>query len=485
MSSILQTRQIASFALDIAYEDIGEKNTEQLKRHLLDAIGSLIYAVTAPSVQKLIRQYAILGEGGFCKVPMVKNLPYDRAAQFFTALIRYPDFMDNFLGKEATCHPSDNIGSLLSLSQYKPVTGKEFLTAMAAGYQVQCRLIQELPVMKKGIDHTVLLAYSVMAAIARLIGLSVEQTAHALGMAGCSINSMVTSRASYTYEWKGFASSLDALDCVNIALLAEQGMTGPIAIFEGSKGVKDVFDMELDYDWSKENFELIQKCILKKYNAEVHAQSALDAVLELKEQHHILAENIKNVEITTFLTAYHIIGSGAYGDRKNVMSKEQADHSLFYLAAVALLDGQVYPEQFEPERINNGDVQQLLKKISVNTKFPLHKPLMIAGLLDPYTQAYPEKMKASVDITLHDGKTFTCEKEDYHGFFTRPFTWEDTIDKFKRLSANTVTEEKQEQIITTIINLDKESSMDNITDVLASIQGKKRTAPENIVAPSV
>ena len=82
---------------------------------------------------------------------------------------------------------------------------------MAVGYQIECRLIEEVPVMKKGIDHTVLLAYSVAAALSRLVGLNEEQAAHALGIAGCSINSMVTSRASYTYEWKGFASSLDAL----------------------------------------------------------------------------------------------------------------------------------------------------------------------------------------------------------------------------------------------------------------------------------
>ena len=75
------------------------------------------------------------------------------------------------MGKEATCHPGDNIGPLLAISQYKPVTGKDFLTAMAVAYQLECRLIEELPVMKKGIDHTVLLAYSVVAALSKLAGL--------------------------------------------------------------------------------------------------------------------------------------------------------------------------------------------------------------------------------------------------------------------------------------------------------------------------
>src|SRR6185312_2934894 len=142
MEKELQNRQIAEFALKTKYEDVGAANIDQLKKHLLDALGSYIHATTRPTIQKLVKQMQIMGEGGKCKVPILKNLPYDRAAQLYTALIRYPDFMDNFMGKEATCHPSDNIGPLLAASQYRPTTGKEFLTAMAIAYQIECRLVE-------------------------------------------------------------------------------------------------------------------------------------------------------------------------------------------------------------------------------------------------------------------------------------------------------------------------------------------------------
>ena len=468
MSKSYQTLQIARFALGARFEDIPPSTIDQLKRHLLDALGSMLHATSRPAIQKLVRQLKVLGNGGPCTVPLVGNLPYDRAAQLFTALIRYPDFMDNFMGKEATCHPSDNIGSLLAISRYKPTSGKDFLTAMAVGYQIECRLIEEVPVMKKGIDHTVLLAYSVAAALSKLVGLSEEQAAHALGMAGCSINSMVTSRASYTYEWKGFASSLDALDCTNIVLLAEQGMTGPISIFEGPKGVEDVFGMKLDYDWSKETFELIPKCVLKEYNAEVHAQSMLNAIITLRQKHNPDPVNIEKINLTTFLTAYHIIGSGSYGDRKTVHSKEQADHSLFYLAAVALLDGEVYPEQFEPERINRPDVQELLQKVYVDTKFPLHKPVMVAGMLDPYTMVYPREMKAKAEIVLKDGNSLVCDAEDYHGFHTRPFSWEDTVRKFRRLASGIINEQQMDDLVYTVQHLDELTEMNPLLDQLGT-----------------
>ncbi len=124
--------------------------------------------------------------------------------------------------------------------------------------------------------------------------------------------------------------------------------------------------------------------------------------------------------------------------------------------AVALLDSDVYPQQFGPARIEKDDVQQLLRKIEVHTGFPLHKPMKLAGLLDPYTEAYPDKVKAKVQITRKDGKTFACEKGDYPGFLTDPLTWPDIIEKFKRLTGNVINESRKNEIIECVKNLEKE-----------------------------
>jgi 2-methylcitrate dehydratase len=455
MQNDLQNVQIARFALSAKYTDVGLANIDQLKKHLLDAIGSLLHATTKPAPRKMMRQLTFLSDGGPCKVPLLEGLPFDRAAQWYTALIRYPDFMDNFLGKEATCHPSDNLGPLLAAAQLHNCTGFDFLTAMAIAYEIECRLVEEIPVMMEGIDHTLMLAYSITAPLARMYRLTEEQTAHALGIAGTSISPMVTSRASYTYEWKGFASSLEAFNCTNIVLLAREGMTGPVALFEGPKGFKEVFEMKLDFDWASDRFELIKKCVLKRYNAEVHTQPTIQAALELKEHHNIEAADIEKVDITTFLTAYHITGSGAYGDRQKVETKEQADHSLFYVVAVALLDGDVFPEQFEAERINRQDVQELMRKINIHTKSPIHKPMKLAGMLDPYTEAYPDKVMTNVDITLKNRHKYSCEKSDYPGFFTDPFSWPDVIEKFKRLTNNVIQVERQDSIVAIIQKLEE------------------------------
>jgi 2-methylcitrate dehydratase len=455
MKQPFQTEQIAAFADYATFKSIPPDIIDQLKKHLLDSIGSFIHALPRPAIGKLYRQIQSISEGGKCKAPVLGNIAVDRAAQLYTALIRYPDFMDNFLGKEATCHPSDNIGGLLAVAQVMNSNGEDFLTAMALGYAIQCRMIEEIPVMKNGFDHTTLLAYSLTAACCKLLHLEKDKTAHALGIAGCAFDPMVTCRASYTYEWKGFASSTVAGGCMNIILLAKEGLTGPLSFFDGPKGFKDIHSMELTYDWMKEDFSLVRKCILKSYNSEVHTQSVIEAVLELVSENKFDIADIEEIDITTFITCYHIVGGGEYGDRHTVYTKEQADHSLPYLVAVAITDKDVYPGQFLPSRINSEDVQQLLKKVKVHTLLPLHKPKQVAGLLDPYTAAYPEKLKAKVVIRFNEGNKLEREKEDYYGFHTRPFSWEYAEEKFRGLSAGVITRSSQDEIIGIIRDIEK------------------------------
>jgi 2-methylcitrate dehydratase len=461
----LQTRQIADFALRASYPDLSNANIDQLKKHLLDSLGSLLSCLDKPTIGKVRKHIQQVSGRGECQVPRLKNVPLDRASQYYTALIRYPDFMDNYMGKEATCHPSDNIGSLLGVAACHEISGREFLLAMAISYQVECRLVEEIPVMKEGIDHTLFLSYSIISSCGRLLGLTRGQLANALAIAGCSISPMATSRASYTYEWKGLVSSQEAMMCMDCISMGQQGITGPLQLFEGPKGFSDVFNMKLRYDWSKETFDLLHKCALKSYNAEVHTQSAIHAALQLRANEKFDVSKIVKVRIQTFLTAYQITGSGSYGDRQTVDTKEQADHSMFYVVAVALLDGEVYPEQLTPERIEKDDVQTLLRKIEVHTGFPLHKPLEVAGILDPYTRAYPEKMMAHVTVELSNGEKLECEVSDYPGFHSNPLGWDQVIKKFRRLSSATTPEPQQDRLIEIVQNLESASSR-SIIDII-------------------
>src|ERR1700737_1530682 len=115
----------------------------------------------------------------------------------------------------------------------------------------------------------------------------------------------------------------------------------------------------------------------------IHAQAAVHCMVELTKQRKIDPNKIVSIEGEVFQLAFDFAGGGLYGVDKVIRIKEQADHSLPYLLAVALLDGDVRPAQFKPDRIIKPDVQSLLKKVSVR---PNHE----------FTAEYPKKMPAKI-----------------------------------------------------------------------------------------
>ncbi|WP_185937188.1 MmgE/PrpD family protein [Chitinophaga polysaccharea] len=451
-----QIQMMAEYADSIEFSSLPPAIIQQLKIHLLDSLASMIFSIRESVPQKVAQGLGRLSgvQGPGFPLKLAPNF----AAQYYTTLIRYPDFMDNFLAKESTCHPSDNVGALLAAAHTKEISGADFLAAMALSYEIECRLTEQLPVMITGHDHTTLLAFSATAGIGKLLKLPADQLMNALSIAGCSYHPLVTSRTSYTTQWKGLASSLVNEGCMTICMLAQEDITGPVQLFEiPEKGFNDIYGMKLEYDWTQDKFELIPHCCLKTYNAEVHTQSAIAAAVELREQHHIKATDIRQVEVTTFLTAFHIVGGGEYGNRTLVHSKEQADHSMAYVIAAALLDGEVTPAQLTPERITRTDVQELLQLVKTHTRFPLHKPVKVAGMLDPYTAAYPGKLKSSVVIHMKNGTIFKAEKDTYKGFYTTPFTWEDAAEKFKRLTNGRIPDNTGAQIMELVADLEHSS----------------------------
>jgi 2-methylcitrate dehydratase len=213
-----------------------------------------------------------------------------------------------------------------------------------------------------------------------------------------------------------------------------RGVTGPIDVFDGVKGYIDAVAGKFRVKWVNEDLEAVLRTSLKRYNAEVHSQSAIEGIVELNREHLFTAQDIDDISVEIFDEALEIIGGGEAGARQTrVEHKEEADHSLAYVLAVAILDGDVWPEQYRPERIVRPDVQELLRRVRVRPHSVV--PGLRSKWLDTYSWRYPDQMPCRITVTLRDGRTFTREKRDYHGFFKRPLSWDWTAQKFQRLSA--------------------------------------------------
>src|SRR5262249_51459901 len=115
--------------------------------------------------------------------------------------------------------------------------------------------------------------------------------------------------------------------------------------------------------------------------------------------------------------------------------KEEADHSLPYMLAAAIIDGELMPAQYAPDRIVRDDVQSLLRRVVVRPSAR-------------YSDRFPAEHACKVTVMLKNGRTLESERHDYEGFHTRPMSWEAALQKFRALAG------ERPQIAEAVANLD-------------------------------
>jgi 2-methylcitrate dehydratase len=437
-----QAEKLASFVAQASFDDLSSKAREVLKVHILDALGCALGALEAEPIEMIKAQLDDFGGNQKCTLIGGGKTAPDRAAFYNSALVRYLDFNDAYLAKKETCHPSDNLGAVLAAAEYAGASGKDFMTALTVAYQVQCRLSDVAPVRDKGFDHTVQGAYAVAAGVSKALGLDQARTANAIAICGTADNALRVSRTGMLSHWKGLAYPDMAFAATHAVFLARRGITGPLEVFEGNKGFMDSIAGRFEIDWSAEDLERVTRTIVKRYNAEIHSQATVEGILELKHECRFRPDEIERIEIETFDVAYNIIGGGEEGDKTVVRTKEQADHSLPYIIAVAILDDQVMPEQYAAERIAGDDVQSLLRKVKIHPN------------LD-FSQRFPDAMPCRITVFVRGKDPSILEKDDYEGFFTRPMRWETVVGKFEQLSSNAITAERPKEIESAVSQLEE------------------------------
>jgi 2-methylcitrate dehydratase len=423
-----QVQALAKYAARANFDDLSPESREQLAIHILDSLGCCIAALGAGPIEACREQVVEFGGTGPCTLIGGGKANPIYAAFWHTALVRYVDFMDNFLAPTETCHTADNFGVALTIADYVGGTGRDLMLGVAIGYTVQSRLVDHGNFMTRGFDHTAQLAFSHNAAAGRLLGLSESEIANAIAMAASTDASFAVLRAKPLSQWKGLASAQSALGAMNTLFLARRGVEGPLQVVEGPNGIDTLLDMKLRIDWDKQGYEGVVESTIKKYNAMIHTQSALHCMVELARQNKAalsVAEGFDPKQVASIAAevpriTYDFAGGGLYGVDKEVRTKEQADHNLPYMLAVALLDRTVMPAQFTPERINRSDVQTLMKKVSVRPN-------------QAFTEQYPRRMPAKITVRVQNGTTFEHQVQDYPGLASHPFTWKDSVEKFDQL----------------------------------------------------
>ena len=454
--------EIADFVVGATAADINVGTMRTLKRNVLDSIagaagaldGELIGPIRAHAEQFSGRPTATFIGGGRASV--------DQAAFFNAVLVRYPDLLDTYLTPGGLCHPADNFGPIFAVAEHVGASGWDFLLALAVAYEIQCRFSAQVPVMARGLNHALQLAMSASAGSAKLLGFDAARTASAIAASTVDNVSLAAVHAEPVSNWKGISPAITGMRAVYTTMLAGRGITGPRALFDGPNGLEQLFDQRIEMRTDDRSLTAVEQTYLKQYCSLIHGQAIIDATLAIRSDHHLSGSDVASVTLEVFQGAYDFAGGGSYGDKERPSTKEQADYNLKYLTAVALLDGQVGPEQLETERINRADVQDLLSRVDVKPAPDL-------------TAAYPERTSARVHVILHDGRTLSREQSDFEGSPTRPMSWERVIEKFDWLAEPFVDDALRGEIVSAVESLDR-ISVSELAGLLSAVSPTPKRA---------
>ena len=433
--------RIGAFAAAARPEHLKSDIRLLYKRNILDSIGCAIAALPGPPFAALREQFEEYRAHGRCTLIGGGKTSPDQAALFNAGLVRYVDLLDSYMSPGGLCHPSDNFGAVLAAAEVVGASGEDFMLALAVAYEIQCRFTAAVPVMAKGFNHATQLAMSSAAAAGKSFGLSASQIANAVAIATVDNISLACVHAEPVSQWKGFSPGMTGMRAVYAASLAKRGFTGPSGLFEGPKGLEQMFDQPIPVDWENPSLEFIKQTVLKKYSSLIHGQPVLEATLDLRRTYGVTAADVDHVRCDIFEAGFDFAGGGSYGAKDHVWLKEQGDYNLKYLISAALLDGEVGPAQLEQSRIQAPEAQAMVAGVEVRPDAQL-------------TARYPDELAARVTVFTKDGRVLVKEHLGYEGGLDNPMSWDRTVEKFHWLSEAFASEDLRRRIIQVVQQLD-------------------------------
>ena len=371
--------------------------------------------------------------------------------------VRELDFHDTFLAADYS-HPGDNIPPLLSVAQQKKRSGVDLLRGIITAYEVQVNLVKGICLHKHKVDHIAHLGPSVAAGIGSMLKLNTETIYQAIQQALHTTISTRQSRKGEISSWKAFAPAHAGKLAIEAVDRVMRGEGAPSPIYEGEDSViarildgkKALYKVPLPK--KGETKKAILETYTKEYSAEYQSQALIDLAKRLKNKISNLNQ-IKKIDIFTSHHTHYVIGTGANDPQKMDpnASRETLDHSIMYIFAVALEDGDWHHiKSYTKSRANRKSTIKIWKSITTHED-------------KKWTKKYhdPNPMKksfgAKVVVTLNNGKKISeqLDRADAHPYGKRPFKRQNYINKFLTLTKGIIDKKESDRFLKTVQKLKK------------------------------
>jgi 2-methylcitrate dehydratase len=340
---------------------------------LMDTLGCGLEALEYPACTKLLGPIVpgtVVPHGA--KVP---GTPYqlDPVAAAFNigAMIRWLDFNDTWLAAEWG-HPSDNLGGILATADWlsrsrlaqgrEPLPMREVLTGMIKAHEIQGVIALENSFNRVGLDHVVLVKVASTAVVTAMIGGTRAEIVDAVSNAWLDGQSLRTYRHTpNTGSRKSWAAGDATSRAVRLALMTLKGEMGyPSALTAKTWGFYDVLFKGRPFRFKRPYGSYVMENVLFKisFPAEFHAQTAVEAAIQLHPLVRGRLDEVKKIVITTHESAIRII------DKKGPLSNPaDRDHCIQYMTAIGLIKGNLVASDYEDVVATDPRIDRLRAKM--------------------------------------------------------------------------------------------------------------------------
>lgn len=423
-----ETRRLAEWIAEASWEGFPEEVRRAVKLRVLDLVSVSLGACREPLIQKVLESYSRLDGQGPCSVwGTGQRLPMAEAAKV-NAMLAHTLELDDVHPASKTHGSASIIPAAWAAAQflsdkeragelYRPVTGREFLTAVVCGLEVTARIGMALGASayrKKGWHATATCGiFGCAAAASKLLGLSAQETVWALGMAG--------TQSSGLWAFLGDGASCKVLHTahsaacgLDSAFLAKAGMTGAEHILIAQDGgllsaMSDSPNPALAAEGLGQRWEILNMD-LKPYPCCRSTHCIIDAVLRLRErpnEENIAFREIQEINVDTYEVGWQqcAVSTGC----KNPQNSMDARFSAPYCAAAALVYGNVTQETFDDGPLWDREVRRLLSLVHIRKA-------------QEFTERYPAHWGCRAALLLTDGRLLKETVQDARGSAANPLT---------------------------------------------------------------
>ena len=439
------TETLARFVVETSYRSFPKPVIHQAKRCFLDLLGVAIGGSHQPLTRILVKmvkdfdgkpQATVWGHGFKTNVM--------NAALVNGAMAHALDYDDTH--GEASGHPSAPlIPALLSIAEWKGLSGKSALEAFLLGFEVETRIGMGMggKHYDRGWHSTSTFGrFGAAVAAGKLLGLSLPQMTRAMGLAGTQAAGV---RLVFGTMTKPFHPGKAAFDGVLSAILAQREFTCAPNILEGKKGyVEALGDHSRLQPMVKglgRQFEVL-KNTFKPYAACLFTHPTIDAVIQLRNRHKLSPDQVQQIRCEV---ARGCMDAAAQAEPKTALAGK---FSVYYAAALALAEGEAGEELFTDQRVLSPRMVALRKRVKASGSPSL------------------KSTEARVTILTKDGKKYAAFIDCPKGDPRNPPSDGELEKKFRKLMSLRYSSKKVDSLVDQIWNLEKVKNIRRIIRLL-------------------